>query len=88
MWFPVTFGWSLILCQWVATFLVCCSCSAHYDQYLLYERIDILLVVTAVTITKESCKVGCYIMQTVFRGHGCEEKAIADGVAVGGQHGC
>ena len=26
---------------------------------------------------------GLYIMQRVFRGHGCEEKAIADGVAVG-----
>ena len=70
------------------------------------------MIVTAVTITKESClvldadrgsqvctnqqclqvvemmKVGLYIMQRVFRGHGCEEKAIADGVAVGGQHGC
>jgi len=50
--------------------------------------VDILWVVTAVTITKESYKVGLYIVQTVFRGHGCEEKAIADGVAVGGQHGC
>jgi len=66
------------------------------------------LVVTAVTIIKESClvldadrgsqvctnqqvvemmKVGLYIMQRVFRGHGCEEKAIADSVVVGGQHG-
>ena len=80
-------------------------------SYLLYERVDILLVVTTIIITKKSClvldadggsqvctdqqcfqivemvKVGLYIMQRVFRGHGCEEKAIADGVAVGGQHG-
>ena len=28
-------------------------------------------------------KVGLYVMQGVFMGHGCEEKAIADGVAVG-----
>ena len=35
----------------------------------------------------EMMKVGLYIMQKVFRGHRCEEKAIADGVVVGGRHG-
>ena len=36
----------------------------------------------------EMVKMGLYIMQRACREHGCEEKAIADGVAVGWQHGC